>query len=120
MHVGKGITHGAARVWCQKLQGSSIWSSSSHNNGVLHGIGISQSLDDLGDSWTLLSNGDVDAVQFFLLISTIVETFLVNDGIDGNGGFAAKRNQKLLEHKVVMQYWYTKKKFQFQESHAKI
>lgn len=49
---------------------------------------VSQPLHDLGDSGSLLSDGDVDAVQLLLLVFTLVEALLVDDGVDGQGGFA--------------------------------
>lgn len=82
------LTHGTARVRCQELQRSSIRSGSSHDNGVLHGIRVGKTLDDLSDSGALLTDGDVNTVQLLLLISSVVEALLVDDGINGNGGFA--------------------------------
>ena len=58
---------------------------------VLHNLRFDQTLDDLGHGRTFLANGDVDAVQFLLLIGSIVEALLVDDGIDGNGGFAENK-----------------------------
>ena len=50
--------------------------------------GVRQSFDQLSDCRTLLSDGDVDAVEFLLLVGGIVETLLIDDGIDGHGCFA--------------------------------
>lgn len=50
---------------------------------------ISQPLQDLGDGGPLLSDGDVDAVQLLLLILALVETLLVDDGVDGQGSLAS-------------------------------
>ena len=55
---------------------------------VLHGIGVSQPLDDLGHGRSLLTNGDVNAEQLLLIVSCIVEPLLVDDGVNGNCGFA--------------------------------
>lgn len=49
---------------------------------------ISQPLHDLGDGGPLLSDGDVDAVQLLLLILSLVETLLVDDGVDSQGSLA--------------------------------
>ena len=84
------FTHGASRVRSQELQGSGIRSGSGNNDGVLHGIRVGQTLNNLGHSRSFLTNGDVDTVQLLLLIGTIVETLLVNDGINGNGSFTVK------------------------------
>lgn len=50
---------------------------------------ISEPLDNLGDGGSLLTDGDVDAVQLLLLILSVVETLLVDDGINGNGGLTS-------------------------------
>ena len=55
---------------------------------VLHGISISETLDNLGYGGPLLSDGDVDAVQHLLWVSGIVETLLVDDGVDSDGGLS--------------------------------
>lgn len=41
-------------------------------------------LDDLGNSGSLLPNGNVDAVQLLLLFTGIIEALLVDDGVDCN------------------------------------
>lgn len=87
--VSEVLAHGAAGVGSQVLQGSSIRGSSRHHDGVLHGIRISQPLHQLSHCGSLLADGDVDAVQLLLLISSLVEAFLVDDCVDGNGSFAA-------------------------------
>ncbi len=89
--VSEVLSHGAARVWGQVLQRGSIRGGGRDHDGVLHGIGISQPLHQLSHSGPLLSDGDVDAVQLLLLISSFVETLLVDDCVDGNGGFAGER-----------------------------
>ena len=55
---------------------------------VLHGIGVSETLDNLGNGGPLLSDGNVDAVQHLLRVSGIVETLLVNDGVNCDGGLS--------------------------------
>ena len=55
---------------------------------VLHGVGVGETLDNLGDGGSLLSDGDVDAVELLLLVSGLVEALLVDDGVDGDGGLA--------------------------------
>merc|ERR1719483_1891060 len=45
-------------------------------------------LHNLGDSGPLLANGDVDTEELLLEIIGLVESLLVDDGVDGDGGFA--------------------------------
>ena len=88
--VSEVLSHGAARVWGQVLQRSSIRGGGRDHDGVLHGVSVSQPLHQLSHSGPLLSNGDVDAVQLLLLISSLIEALLVDDCVNGNGGFAAE------------------------------
>merc|ERR1719341_996162 len=56
---------------------------------VLQGISVSKPLDNLGDSGSLLTNSHIDAEQLLLGISGFIEPLLVDDGIDGDSGFAS-------------------------------
>lgn len=53
---------------------------------------VSETLHQLSHSGSLLSNSNVDTVQLLLLIRTLVETPLVDDGVDGNSSFTIKQN----------------------------
>merc|ERR1719468_400394 len=87
--VSEVFTHSAARVRGQILQGSGIRGGSRHNNRVLHSVSVSQTLDNLSNGGSLLADGNVNAEQLGLSVITLVEPLLVNDGIDGNSGFAS-------------------------------
>lgn len=86
--VSEILSHGAARVGGQVLQGGSIGGCGRDHDGVLHGISVSQPLHQLSHSGPLLSDGHVDTVQLLLLVSPFVEALLVDDCVDGDGGFA--------------------------------
>lgn len=43
-----------------------------NDGGVLHGVVLLKSLDELSDGGTLLTNGDVDAVKLLLLVGSLV------------------------------------------------
>ena len=94
--VAEEFTHGASGVGGQELQRGGIRGGGSHDDRVFHGIGVSQTFDDLGHSRTFLSDSDVDAEQLLLLVSTVVEALLVDDGINSNGGFAVSNKHKKL------------------------
>lgn len=87
--VTEELSHGAARIWCQVLQWSSVGSGGTDDDGVLQGISILQTLDQLGHSRSLLTDGNVNAVQLLLLIARFVESLLVDDGIDSDGSLSA-------------------------------
>jgi len=57
------------------------------DHGSLTGVG--QSLDKLGDSGSFLANSHVDTIQLLLLIGAVVESLLVDDGINGNGSLTS-------------------------------
>ena len=103
--VPEVLAHGHTGVGGQVLQGSSVGGGSGHHNGVpegdvlvsacentntnlLHGVSVSEPLDNLGHGRSLLTHGDVDAVQHLLLVSALVEPLLVDDGVDGDGSLA--------------------------------
>lgn len=48
--------------------------------------GISETLDKLGYGRSLLSNSHIYAVELLLLIGAVVESLLVDDGVDGHSG----------------------------------
>lgn len=70
------------------LQGGSLRSSSSDDNGVLHGIVLLEGLDELSDGRSLLANSDVNAVELLLLVAAAVPAFLVEDGVQSDGSLA--------------------------------
>ena len=88
--VPEVLSHGAAGVGGQVLQGGGVGGGGGHHNGVLHGVSVGEPLDQLGHGGPLLADGHIDAVQLLLLVCAIVETLLVDDGVDGNGGFSVK------------------------------
>lgn len=83
------FTHSATGVRGQILQGGGIRSGGRHDDGVVNGAGVGETLQNLGDCGPLLANGDVDAIQLLLFVVSVVETFLVDDGVDGQSSFSA-------------------------------
>lgn len=72
---------------CDVLQGCSFGRCGSDDDGVLHGVVLLESLDKLGHSGPLLSHGDIDAVELFLLIGTLVPTSLVQYSVKSDSSF---------------------------------
>ena len=87
--VTEVLSHGHARVGGEVLQGSGVGGGGRDDDGVLHGVGVSEPLHNLGDSGPLLANGDVDTVQLLLGVISLVEALLVDDGVNGDGGLAS-------------------------------
>ncbi len=86
--VSEVLAHGTARVGSQVLQRSGIRGGGRHHDGVFHGVSISQPFHQLSHRGSLLADSDVDTVQLLLLVSSVVEALLVDDCVDGDGGFA--------------------------------
>lgn len=89
--VSEVLSHGAARVGGQVLQGGGIRGRSRDHDGVLHGISVSQPLHQLSHGGPLLSNGHVDTVQLLLLFSALIEALLVDDCVNSDGCFAEEQ-----------------------------
>merc|ERR1719367_2465797 len=87
--VTEVLSHGHARVGGEVLQGSGVGGGGRDDDGILHGVGVSEPLYNLSDSRPLLANGDVDTVQLLLGVISLVEALLVDDGVNGDGGLAS-------------------------------
>ena len=86
--VTEPLSHSASREGGEVLKGSGLGGSGSNDDSVLHSIVLLESLYQLSDSRTLLTDGNVDTVQLLFLILTIVPPLLVEDGVDSDGGLS--------------------------------
>ena len=86
--VTEPLTHGAASEGSNVLQGGGLGGGGSDDNRVLHGILLLKGLDELSDSRTLLTNGNVDTVELLLLggAGLVVPTLLVEHGVESDSG----------------------------------
>jgi len=50
---------------------------------------VSKPLHNLSHGGSLLTNSNVDTVQLLLFVFGVVESLLVDDGVNGQSGFAA-------------------------------
>lgn len=89
--VSEELTDSASGVRGQELEGSSLGSGGGNNDGVTEGVVILEDLHDVGNSRSLLANGDVDAVKSLGLVRVgVVEgSLLVDDSIDGDGSLSS-------------------------------
>merc|ERR1719209_2532464 len=83
------LSHGHAGVRGEVLQGGSVGGGSRDDDGVLHGVGVSEPLHNLGNSGPLLADSNVDTVELLLGVIGLVESLLVDDGVNGNGSLAS-------------------------------
>lgn len=83
--VTEPLTHGTTSEGSDVLQGGGLGGGSSNNNGVLHGVVLLKGLDELSDSGTLLTNGNVDTVELLGLLAGVVPTLLVEHGVESDG-----------------------------------
>ena len=86
--VAEVLAHGAARVGRQVLERRGVRGRRRHDDRVLHGVGVGETLDELSDGGALLADGHVNAVELLLLVVALVEALLVDDGVDGDGRLA--------------------------------
>jgi hypothetical protein len=86
--VTEPLTHGTASEGSEVLQRSGLGSSSSNDDGVLHGVVLLKGLNELSDSGTLLTDGNVDTVQLLALVGSVVPSLLVKHGIESNSGLS--------------------------------
>ena len=79
------LAHGAAGIWCDILEWSSGRSAGDDDDGVFHRPFFLELLDNGGDGGIFLPHGNIDAND---RVFGAPPSFLVNDGIDGDSGFA--------------------------------
>ncbi len=72
------------------MKGSSLRSGGSNDDRVLERIVVFKNLHDVGDSRSLLSNGDIDTVESLLnvCIGVIEDRLLVDDGVNSNSSLS--------------------------------
>ena len=87
--VTEVLTNSAAGVRSQELKWGGIRGSGSNHNSVLEAVALSEESDDVGDGGSLLTDGDVDAVEGLNQVAGLVGRLLVEDGVDGDGGLAS-------------------------------
>lgn len=82
------LSHGATSEGSNVLQRSGLGSGSGNNDGVLHGVVLLKGLDELSNGGSLLSDGNVDAVELLGLVVGVVPPLLVKHGIEGDSGLS--------------------------------
>ena len=87
--VTEEFADSASRVGGQELEWGGIRCGGSNNNGVLHAVSLLEETHDVGDGGSLLSDGDVDAVEGLGVVTSLEDLLLVDDGINGDGGLAS-------------------------------
>ena len=80
--VAEIFAHGAAGEGRQELHRGRIGSGGGNDDGVVQRAVLFERLDELCNGRTLLSDGDVDAIELLGLVSALVERLLVDDGVD--------------------------------------
>jgi hypothetical protein len=87
--VTEVFSDSASRVGGKELEGSGIGGSGGNDDSVLEGVTVTEETHNVGDGGTLLTNGDVDAVEGLGLVSEFVVGLLVEDGVNGDGSFSS-------------------------------
>lgn len=86
--VSEVLSDCTAGVRGQELQWRRVRSSCSHHDGVGHCACLVEYLDHVGHGGPLLADCDLDAVQLLALVVAVEVQLLVDNGVNGNGGFA--------------------------------
>jgi len=84
--ISEPLTKSTTSEGSNVLKRSSLGSGGSNNDGVLEGIVLLKSLDELSNGRSLLTNGNVDTVELLGLIRTVVPSLLVKNGVNSDGG----------------------------------
>jgi len=83
------LAHGGTGVRREVLERGSIRGRGRNDDGVLHGVSVGKTLDELGNGGPLLANSRVDAVKLLAFIRAVVEPSLVDNGVNGDGSLAS-------------------------------
>jgi hypothetical protein len=87
--ITEPFTHGGTGEGSDVLERSGLGGGGGDNDGVLHGVVLLKSLDELGDGGSLLTNGDVDAVKLLGLVLAVVPPLLVEHGVESDGSLTS-------------------------------
>lgn len=88
--ISEVLANSASGIRSEELKRSSLGSSSGNDDGVVHGTGVGENLNDVRNSRSLLTDGNVDAVESLGNIASLFEVvLLVEDGIDGDSSLSS-------------------------------
>ena len=87
--VAEPFTHGGTGEGSDVLERSGLGGGGGDDDGVLHGVVLLKSLDELGDGGSLLTDGDVDAVKLLGLVLAVVPPLLVEHGVESDGSLTS-------------------------------
>ncbi len=83
--IAEEFAHGDARVGGEELLGGGFGSGSNDDGGIIHRAIFFEDGFDAGDGGLFLTDSDVNTKDGLI---GFVGAFLVDDGVDGDGGFA--------------------------------
>ena len=86
--VTEVLADSTTRVRGKELEGCGVGGCCSHDDRVLHAVSALEQTHDVRNGGPLLADGDVDAVKRLRVVACLEDGFLVDDGVDSNGGFA--------------------------------
>ena len=84
----KIFAHGAARERREILHRRGVGGGGGDDDRIGQRAVVLQHLDELRDGRALLADGDIDAIELGLLVAERVDRFLVEDGVEDDGGLA--------------------------------
>ena len=87
--VTEVLADGASGVRGQELERGGVGGGGSDDNRVLHAVSLLEESDDVGDGGSLLTDGDVDAVEGLRVVTSLEDSLLVENSVNSNGGLAS-------------------------------
>ena len=84
--VTEVLSHGSSSVRSKELKRSGVGGGGSDNDGVFESVSLLEESHDVGNGRSLLTNGDVDAVEGLAVVSGLKGGLLVKDSVNSNSG----------------------------------
>ena len=86
--VAEELAHGAAGERREILHRRGVRGGGGDDDGIGQRAVVLQHLDELRHGRALLADGDIDAIEAGLVVAERVDRFLIEDGIEDDGGLA--------------------------------
>ena len=86
--VAEELAHGAAGEGREILHRRGVGSRGGDDDRIGQRAVVLEHLDELRDGRALLADGDIDAIEAGLVVAPRVDRFLIEDGVEDDGGLA--------------------------------
>jgi len=87
--ISEIFTNSATTIWGKELKRSSFWGCGSNNNGIFHGTMIFKGLYYICNSWSFLSNSNINTIELFILFTALKVNLLVDNCVNSDSCFTS-------------------------------